>query len=66
METTRANGTPMQPTGQRTQTNIIRARLPKRSIHPDARTALQTAMIKQSTWNVVHLQVVDGELRLAS
>ena len=66
IETTRANGTPMQPTGQRTQTNIIRARLPKRSIHPDARTALQTAMIKQSTWNVVHLQVVDGELRLAA
>jgi hypothetical protein len=64
--TTRANGTPIRPTGQRTQTNIIRARLPKRSVHPDARTAVEAAMIKQPTWNVVHLQVVDGELRLAA
>jgi hypothetical protein len=66
IETTRANGTHMRPTGQRNQTNIIRARLPKRSVHPDARTAVEAAMIKRPTWNVVHLQVVDGELRLAS
>ena len=64
--TTRANGTHMHPTGQRTQTDIIRARLPKRSVHPDARTAVEAAMIKQSTWNVVHLQVVDGEYQLAT
>jgi hypothetical protein len=66
IETTRANGTHMHPTGQRNQTNIIRARLPKRSIHPDARTALEAAMTKKSTWNVVHLQVIDGQYQLAS
>jgi hypothetical protein len=56
----------MHPTGQRAQTNIIRARLPERSVHRDARTAVEAAMIKRSTWNVVHVQVADGHYRLAS
>ena len=66
IETTRANGTHMRPAGQRNQTNIIRARLPKRSVHPDARTAVEAAMIKKSTWNVVHRRVVNGEYQLAA
>ena len=65
--TTRANGTHMRPAGQRNQSNIIRARLAHRpTMTPEAQQALETAMIKQSTWNVVHLHVIDGELRLAS
>jgi hypothetical protein len=64
-ETTRASGTHMRPTARRTQSNIIQARLPKQSVRPDARTAIEAAAIKRSTWNVVHLQVVDSHYRLA-
>jgi hypothetical protein len=66
IETTRANGTPMQPTGQRTQTNIIRARLPKRSVHPDARTALEYSLRDTGRIDAVYSKVVDGEYQLAA
>ena len=67
LTTTRANGTHMRPAGQRTQTDIIRARLPTRpTMTPEAQQAVEAAMIKRSTWNVVHLQLVDGEYRLAA
>jgi len=33
---------------------------------PEAQQAVEAAMIKRSTWNVVHLQLVDGEYRLAA
>jgi len=55
----------MRPTARRTRSNIVQARLPKQSVRPDARTAIEAAAIKRSTWNVVHLQVVDGHYRLA-
>jgi hypothetical protein len=65
-ETTRANGTRMHPTGQRTQTNIIRARLPKRSVHPDARTALEHSLRDTGRIDAVYIKVVDGEYQLAA
>ncbi|MEJ6721976.1 hypothetical protein [Ilumatobacter sp.] len=55
----------MRPTARRTRSNIVQARLPKQSVRPDARTAVEAAMIKRSTWNVVHLQVVVSHYRLA-
>jgi hypothetical protein len=64
--TTRANGTPIRPTGQRTQTNIIRARLPKRSVHPDARTALEYSLRDTGRIDAVYIKVVDGEYQLAA
>jgi hypothetical protein len=67
IKTTRANGTPMHSTGQRTRTNIIRARIRNRAtMSPEAKSAIEAAMIKKSTWNVVRLQVVDGEYQLAA
>ncbi|MGK0275976.1 MAG: hypothetical protein ACI9N0_002363 [Ilumatobacter sp.] len=66
IETTRANGTHMRPTGQRNQTDAIRARLPKRSVHPDARTALEHALRDTGRIDAVYVKVVDGEYRLAA
>lgn len=65
--TTRSNGTHMRPAGQRSQANIIHARLSDRpTMPPDIKAALDAAMIPRSTWNVVHLQIIDGQLRLAA
>lgn len=65
-ETTRASGTHMRPTARRTRSNIVQARLPKQSVRPDARTAVEAATTRTSTENVVHLQVVDGHFQLVS
>jgi hypothetical protein len=56
----------MHSTGQRTRTNIIRARLPKRSIHPDARTALEHSLRDTGRIDAVYIKVVDGEYQLAA
>jgi len=67
IETTRADGSTMRPTGQRTRTDIIRARLRNQpALSAEAKSAIDAAMIKRSTWNVVRLRVVEGELRLAA
>jgi len=66
IETTRANGTAMGPTGQRTRTDIIRARLPRRSVHPDARNAVESALRNTGRIDAVYIAVVDGEYRLAA
>jgi len=33
---------------------------------PETQTAIEAATIKRSAWNIVHLQTVDDEYRLAA